>query len=111
MAYSDDKIRQLLAKNIKKLREMNDMSQEELASKANISIPFLSSIECGKKWPYPETLAKLADALNIAIAELFMENNKMPESCDKQYIANIIKQILEGQNKVITDICKEIFDL
>lgn len=111
MEYTDEKVRQLLAKNIKKFREQNQYSQEYLADKAKISVPYLSSIECGKKWPYPATLGKLADALNISLYELFSEGNKLPESSDKYYIANTIKQILEAQNNAIQDVCKEIFNI
>lgn len=111
MGYSDEKIRLLLAKNIKRLRDQKQLSQEELAARAEISIPFLSSIERGKKWPYPETLGKLADSLEVSVNELFSEGSKLPASSDKFYVATVIKKILEGQNKVVQDICKEIFDL
>ena len=43
----------------------------ELAEKANISMNFLSEIERGNKWPYPETLQNLADALGVEVFELF----------------------------------------
>lgn len=111
MNYTDEKIRLLLAKNIKKLREEKELSQEKLATKSDISVPFLSSIECGKKWPYPETLGKIAESLDVAVSELFSEGNKLPPSSDKVYVATVIKEILEGQNKAVQDICKEIFDL
>ncbi|MGP1523314.1 MAG: helix-turn-helix domain-containing protein [Treponema sp.] len=57
-------IRNMLAKRLKILRREKGFSQAQLAEKADISVPFLSSIERGAKWPYPETLAKLADALD-----------------------------------------------
>ena len=52
----------------------------ELAEKADISMNFLSEIERGNKWPYPDTLQNLAAALNIEVFELFkdetgIENN------------------------------------
>jgi transcriptional regulator with XRE-family HTH domain len=43
----------------------------ELAKKANISVTFLSDIERGNKWPYPETLANPANALDIPVSVLF----------------------------------------
>lgn len=42
-------IREILAQNIKTLRAHRQFSQAELAEKADISIPFLSSIECANK--------------------------------------------------------------
>jgi transcriptional regulator with XRE-family HTH domain len=45
-----------------------------LAEKANISITFLSNIERGTKWPYPDTLVRIAKALKIEEFELFRKN-------------------------------------
>jgi len=66
-------LRQILSKNIKSFRGQRSLSQSELAEKADISIPFLSNIERGKKWPHPETLVKLADALDVEVFMLFQE--------------------------------------
>ena len=71
-------IRAVLAQNIKSFRIHRDWSQADLAEKADISIPFLSDIERGNKWPYPETLSKLAKALNAKINELFREESPLP---------------------------------
>ena len=45
----------------------------ELAEKADISIPFLSNIERNNKWPHPDTLAKIAKALDVEVYMLFQE--------------------------------------
>ena len=47
------------------------MTQEELSERASISVSFLSMIERGERSPHLETLAKLAEALEVRIAELF----------------------------------------
>jgi transcriptional regulator with XRE-family HTH domain len=64
-------IRSILSANLRKLRNRREWSQMELAEKADISMNFLSEIERGLKWPYPETLQNLADALDIEVFELF----------------------------------------
>jgi transcriptional regulator with XRE-family HTH domain len=43
----------------------------DLAEKANISTNFVSGIERGLQWPYPETLQSLAAALDVKVYELF----------------------------------------
>ena len=48
-----EEVRQTLAKNIKKYRAQKGFSQAQLAEKADISLPFMSSIEQSSKWPYP----------------------------------------------------------
>jgi transcriptional regulator with XRE-family HTH domain len=64
-------VRALLSQNIKQFRVHRELSQADLAENANISIPFLSEIERGNKWPHPDTLAKIADGLNVAVYDLF----------------------------------------
>ena len=64
-------LRQILSKNIKLFRSQRSLSQSELAEKADISIPFLSNIERAIKWPHPETLVKLAKALDVEVYMLF----------------------------------------
>ena len=66
-------IRTILGSNLKKHRSIRDWSQMELAEKADISMNFLSEIERGNKWPYPDTLQNLAAALNIEVFELFKD--------------------------------------
>ncbi|MDR1899085.1 MAG: helix-turn-helix domain-containing protein [Treponema sp.] len=64
-------LRRILSVNLKRLRKRYALAQMDLAEKAGISTNFLSDIERGKKWPYPETLVKLAQALNADVYELF----------------------------------------
>jgi len=52
-------------------RKRLKLTQEELAEKANISANFLGHIERGTKRPTLDTLKKIADVLQIAMAELF----------------------------------------
>ncbi|MDR1247707.1 MAG: helix-turn-helix domain-containing protein [Treponema sp.] len=63
-------VRAVLAKNLKLYRGLRAMSQAALAENAGISIPFLSDIERGNKWPYMETLINIANALKIDVYEL-----------------------------------------
>lgn len=46
-------------------------TQEELAERARISVSFLSMIERGERVAHVETLAALAEALGVTLAELF----------------------------------------
>lgn len=57
--------------DIKKIREELNMSQRELAEKAEISQQFLCDIEQGRKKPSIDTAIKLARALNITDIESF----------------------------------------
>lgn len=55
---------------IRKLRELSNVSQCELALKAGIAQSTLSYIENGKKTPQFDTLAAICRSLDISILEL-----------------------------------------
>ena len=99
-------IRAVLAQNIKAFRIHRDWSQADLAEKADISIPFLSDIERGNKWPYPETLSKLAQALKVDVHELFRQESPSTNK-NRDYTARIVKEILIAQKEAAEAICKE----
>jgi transcriptional regulator with XRE-family HTH domain len=75
-------LRGILADNVKRNRINKGLSQEKLAEKAKISAGFLSAIETGRKWPYPETLAGLAEALDVAVGTLFFQHGAPPDFAD-----------------------------
>jgi transcriptional regulator with XRE-family HTH domain len=51
------------------------MTQEDLSERARISVSFLSMIERGERSPHLETLAKIAEALEVRLADLFLGDN------------------------------------
>ena len=104
-------LRSILSCNIKKFRVLRKLTQSEFAERINISIPFLSDIENGKKWISPATLAKIADALNINAYELFKPESILPDNAVniiEKYTLEIYKDFgktLENiQNKYIKQI-------
>ena len=68
---TEHELRAILSANLKRFRSFHGLSQAELAEKIDISIPFLSDVENGRKWVSPATLVKFADALGIEPHELF----------------------------------------
>lgn len=102
----DDSIRKTLSQNIKHFRETRNMSQADLAFDAGISIPFLSDIERGNKWPSPETISKIAQALKIKSFQLFSPNLKQTEE-NRVLIEKIINEICVAQNEAIKNVCEK----
>lgn len=47
-----------------------------LAEKADLSVGYLCDLEAGNKWGMPETITKLANALNIRPYQLFLEDEE-----------------------------------
>ena len=60
-----------LGQRIKYLRKNLNITQEKLAELINMDITSLSKIETGRNYPQPETVEKIANALNVDISQLF----------------------------------------
>lgn len=70
-----DGINETLGGNVKRLRKAAEITQEELAHKANLSRTYIADLERAKVWVGPETISKIAAALNCDEAELFLDPN------------------------------------
>ncbi|GHV77855.1 hypothetical protein AGMMS49942_26760 [Spirochaetia bacterium] len=64
-------VKDALGRNIKFFRAHRQLSQADLAEKADISITFLSHIERGLQFPKAEVLSCLAKGLEVEVYELF----------------------------------------
>jgi transcriptional regulator with XRE-family HTH domain len=64
-------IRELVAWNLRRLRVMRSVSQDDLALSADLERAYVGHIERGKKNPTVVTLDKLAMALGCDIREFF----------------------------------------
>lgn len=84
-----------LGKRIKYLRKSQNITQEKLAEMINMDITSLSKIETGRNYPQPETIERLAAALNTDISQLF-SFSRLEKSED--YLNAIIKNINVIQN-------------
>ena len=78
-------VRATLARNIKAFRGRRNWSQADLAEKSGLSIVYLSDIERGNKWPYLDTLVKLAEAFNVDVYELLKPENTLPPTTGKVF--------------------------
>jgi len=67
----EQELREKVGKNIKFFRFLRQLSQADLAEKAQISITSLSDIERGNNFPQAKTLCNLAQALDIEVWSLF----------------------------------------
>jgi transcriptional regulator with XRE-family HTH domain len=98
-------IKAALGKNIKSRRTKKGFTQAVLAEKADISIIFLSSIERGTKYPKPDILARLANALEVEVFELF-KGDLVPFD-SKELITLLSKDITNKLSSALKDIFKQ----
>jgi len=96
-------IKDTLGKNIKILRARRGLSQADLAEKADISIPFLSNIERGIKYPQPTMLSKIANALGVEVNELFVAHLEADGS------AELLHHLSEDMTKHVNLAMAEVF--
>jgi transcriptional regulator with XRE-family HTH domain len=83
-----DALRGLVSRNIRQFRAISGLSQEKLAEKAGISVPFLGAIERGEKWPSPETFANIAYGLGVEPYDLMK-----PESVSARDVRKIVAKL------------------
>ena len=67
----EQELKEKVGKNIKFFRFRRQLSQADLAEKAQISITSLSDIERGNNFPQAKTLCNLAQALDVEVWALF----------------------------------------
>lgn len=80
-----------ISSNIKRIREAKNLSQKEVISAIGMGAAQYSRIENGKTDPSVSTLAKIAKALGISMAELFYDNDSLHEvsSMDKTLMERV----------------------
>lgn len=99
MPYTD--VRILLARNMKRCREILNLSQMALAERVGCSTTMIGNIETLKRFPSPDNLNAIADALKVHPSELFAEGSELIERI--QNIAEIRKRLELGILQVIKE--------
>jgi transcriptional regulator with XRE-family HTH domain len=73
----DNKLSTIVGNNIKKYRNILNISQEELAARASLHRTYIGGIERGERNITLDSLQVIATALNVAPAELIVEKNNV----------------------------------
>ena len=69
-------LRKQFGARLREIRQAQDLTQEQLAEKASVSLNFLNLIERGERGPSFDSLERLARALKQPVAELFVPPQK-----------------------------------
>mgnify|MGYP002800094328 CR=1 FL=1 len=96
----------VFGKRIKELRERKKLTQEKLAEKVGLDLQTISRIETGYYFKIFENLEKLADALDVTIADLFNFGHVKPK---EELIKEINKELANSSEKDVQRIHKLIF--
>ena len=94
---TEDELHETLSQNIKKYRK-GKFTQEQLAEKIGVSSQNINDIEGKRRWPREATLVKIAEALDIEVYQLFVQQDcsavNIEETDEKQKILQKLKMQL-----------------
>jgi transcriptional regulator with XRE-family HTH domain len=93
----------LLATNMKVYRGILGLSQVKLAEKINTAPNYIALIETGKRFPSPQMLDRIANALEVDPPRLFSIKPSEEES-----IQELRKNLISDIERVITDRLEEL---
>jgi transcriptional regulator with XRE-family HTH domain len=100
---TDKELRGIFSANIKRHRQIRNLSQADLAEKLDISVNFLCNIENGNRWISPQTLVKFASALSIEPYELFKPAEALPFD-----LSHILNNCLDETVTAVTQTINQI---
>ena len=103
-------IRETLARNFKVNRQKLGLTQEQLAEKAEVSTHYIAMVETCNRYPKPEMLERLAQALEVDPHQLFSVSDTFDETFERlrQAIVTDMKQIVrETIKETLADASKE----
>ena len=89
-------MRSLVSLNIRRFRLNAGLSQEELAERAGISVPYMGALERGEKWPSPGIFAGLAQGLDVEPHDLMR-----PEDTSSREVGQIISKLVADINALV----------
>jgi len=69
-------LKEVMAKNLRRVRHEQKLTQEELADRAGLSMRYVGSIERGDVSASVTVLGQIADALQVEPAELLKDASK-----------------------------------
>jgi len=93
-------LRSLVGLNIKRFRINSGFSQEDLAEKSGISVPYLGAIERGEKWPSPAIFAEIALSLTVDPSDLLKPENATAQDV-KKITTKLVKDITVLVNQAV----------
>ncbi|WP_343009827.1 helix-turn-helix transcriptional regulator [Clostridium celatum] len=93
-----------IGKNIRKLRIEKNFTQQQLATKSNVSLSALNKYERGERIPKIDTIEKLATALNVQIDYILGYSNF--KRFDSQIMQNDIVDLIQLTDNTDKDFAK-----
>lgn len=101
-------IKYIIADNIRLYRKKENLTQAELAERAELSLDSIKRVEAGKRTMSLENFLSLSDALRIPLTFLLYEQkDRMP---DEERIRGILEKRSDAQREYLLHMLKEMAD-
>lgn len=98
----------VVGKRIKENRELRKLSQEKLAELTNLSTNHIARLEGGTRKPSLDTLAVIAQELNVNIDTLLVGNQEPRDSDYSQDVLYLLSDCTSFEKRVIMDVAKSV---
>lgn len=102
-------LKKRIGARIAALRKARGMTQDQLACRMEVSIPYLSGIERGKENPTLNTLINLAQALNLELSELFHHIDVEDPERRKALLTSLLSSATDDQLKQAIKVLTALF--
>ncbi len=93
-------LRKQLGERIKRVRKAAQLTQERLAERTSLSVEYISRLERGVAQPSFNTLATIAESLNVTIKDFFdfegpisFKNKQQEDIREKDFINAILSEM------------------
>lgn len=95
-----------IGQRIRKIRKANFLSQEELASRIDISITHMSHIETGNTKLSLQVLVDIANELNVTTDDLLFDKEMLNSKAIKPEIQDLLNSCTLEESKVLHEVLK-----
>ncbi len=100
----------VFGENVRKYRKLANMTQEMLAEMCDCSVGHIGHIENGNNKPSLDIAVKIADAFEVTIDRLMVENYLYPEKVYLNEVADIINTFPVRERVVACESIKNIVE-
>lgn len=108
MASCDMTDAQMIGSRIRAVRLQKNMSQADLAAKANLSLPQISDIELGKSRMMLTSFVRIAEALQVSADSLLRPDVPEVKSIYQNEFADVLNDCTPAEIESILKIVKEL---
>jgi transcriptional regulator with XRE-family HTH domain len=102
-----EKVQEVLARNIRTIRETMGLSREQFSEAVGISPNYLSELEKAKKFPRPNIIDAISKGLKIHVGDLFKSHDALVASLSLETFALKVRERIP---ELLNDILRESKD-